>query len=167
VGYEGLLFINLSPKSLILREFVPSVIKLANKYGIRHDRVVFEITERETVKNMTLLEHFVQDLRMEGFKFAIDDFGSGFSSFQYIRRLPIDYVKIEGVFVRNMLGDSKDMAFVKTLAVLAQEFGIQTIAEYIENEKLLNAVRDMGINLAQGYYTGRPRPEFMLDKEVL
>ena len=167
VGYEGLLFINLSPKSLILREFVPSVIKLANQYGIRHDRVVFEITERETVKNMTLLEHFVQDLRMEGFKFAIDDFGSGFSSFQYIRRLPIDYVKIEGVFVRNMLGDSKDMAFVKTLAVLAQEFGIQTIAEYIENEELLNAVRDLGINLAQGYYTGRPRPEFMLDKKVV
>ncbi len=165
VGYEGLLFINLSPKSLILREFVPSVIKLANQYGIRHDRVVFEITERETVKNMTLLEHFVQDLRMEGFKFAIDDFGSGFSSFQYIRRLPIDYVKIEGIFVRNMLGDTKDMAFVKTLAVLAQEFGIQTIAEYIESEELLYAVRDLGINLAQGYFTGCPGPEFVLDNQ--
>ena len=163
VGYEGLLFINLSPKSLILKEFVPSVIKLANQYGIRHDRVVFEITERETVKNMTLLEQFVEDLKLEGFKFAIDDFGSGFSSFQYIRRLPIDYVKIEGVFVRNMLGDAKDMAFVKTLAVLAQEFGIQTIAEYIETEEILHAVRDLGINLAQGYFTGRPGPEFVLE----
>lgn len=163
VGYDGLLFINLSPKSLILKEFVPSVIKLANQYGIRHDRVVFEITERETVKNMTLLEQFVQDLKLEGFKFAIDDFGSGFSSFQYIRRLPIDYVKIEGVFVRNMLGDTKDMAFVKTLAVLAREFGIQTIAEYIETESVLHAVRDLGINLAQGYFTGRPGPEFVLE----
>ncbi len=78
-GYEGLIFINLSPKSLILKEFVPMVIRLAREYDIQHSHVVFEITERETVKNMTLLEQFVLDLRMEGFKFAIDDFGSGFS----------------------------------------------------------------------------------------
>jgi diguanylate cyclase (GGDEF)-like protein len=154
--YDGYLFINLSPKSLILKEFVPSVIRLSNQYQIAHDKVVFEITERETVRNMTLLEQFVQDLKLEGFKFAIDDFGSGFSSFQYIRRLPIDFVKIEGMFVLNMLKDPKDMAFVKTLAVLAREFGIKTIAEYIESEELLHAVRDLGIDLAQGYYTGRP-----------
>lgn len=156
-GYDGYLFVNLSPKSLIVREFVPSVITLANRYHIAHDKVVFEITERETVKNMTLLEQFVQNLKLEGFKFAIDDFGSGFSSFQYIRRLPIDFVKIEGLFVRNMLNDPKDMAFVKTLAVLAKEFGIQTIAEYIESEELLQAVHTLGIDLVQGYHTGRPQ----------
>ncbi|BCS54380.1 bifunctional diguanylate cyclase/phosphodiesterase [Geobacter sp. SVR] len=161
-GYEGYLFINLSPKSLILKDFVPSIIRLTHQYRIRHDRVVFEITERETVKNMTLLENFVQDLKLEGFKFAIDDFGSGFSSFQYIRRLPIDFVKIEGIFVRNMLSDAKDMAFVKTLAVLAHEFGIQTIAEYVETEEVLNAIRDLGIDLAQGYHTGRPGPDLLL-----
>ncbi len=154
--YNGLLFINLSPKSLIVKDFVPSVIKLARQYGIAHDKVVFEITERETVKNMTLLEQFVQNLKLEGFKFAIDDFGSGFSSFQYIRRLPIDFVKIEGLFVRNMLHDPKDMAFVKTLAVMAREFGIKTIAEYIETEELLQAVHELGIDLVQGYHTGRP-----------
>ena len=161
-GYTGLIFINLSPKSLILKEFVPMVIRLAREYDIRHDRVVFEITERETVKNITLLDQFVLDLKMEGFKFAIDDFGSGFSSFQYIRRLPIDYVKIEGMFVRNMLNDPKDMAFVKTLSILAAEFGIQTIAEYIENEELLEAVHALGIDYAQGYHTGRPMPEFSI-----
>jgi diguanylate cyclase (GGDEF)-like protein len=161
VAYDGYLFINLSPKSLIVKEFVPMIIGLARAYQVRHDRVVFEITERETVKNITLLESFVQVLRMEGFKFAIDDFGSGFSSFQYIRRLPIDFVKIEGVFVRNMLSDPKDMAFVKTLAVLAGEFGIKTIAEYIETEELLIAVRALGIDLAQGYYTGMPSPKIM------
>jgi len=159
-GYEGLIFINLSPKSLILKEFVPMVIRLAHKYDIQHDHVVFEITERETVKNMTLLEKFVLDLRMEGFKFAIDDFGSGFSSFQYIRRLPIDFVKVEGEFVKNMLNDPKDMAFVKTLSLLATEFGIQTIAEYIESEDLLKAVHALGIDYAQGYYTGKPMPDF-------
>lgn len=158
-NYQGYLFVNLSPKSLIVKEFVPSVIQLANQYQIEHQRVVFEITERETIKNMTLLERFVQDLKLEGFKFAIDDFGSGFSSFQYIRQLPIDFVKIEGLFVRNMLKESKDMAFVKTLTVLAREFGIKTIAEYIESEELLEAVHELGIDLAQGYYTGKPGPE--------
>jgi len=109
---------------------------------------------------MTLLERFVTDLRMEGFKFAIDDFGSGYSSFQYIRNLPIDFVKIEGMFVRNMLNDLKDMAFVKTLSILASEFGIQTIVEYIENEDLLKTAHAMGIDYAQGYHTGRPMPDF-------
>lgn len=164
VGYNGYLFINLSPKSLILKEFVPSVIRLTNRFSIAHDKVVFEITERETVKNMTLLEQFVQDLKLEGFKFAIDDFGSGFSSFQYIRRLPIDFVKIEGMFVCNMLHDPKDMAFVKTLAVLAKEFGIKTIAEYIESEELLQAVHGLGIDLVQGYHTGRPSPTIATER---
>jgi len=156
IGYEGYLFVNLSPKSLIIKEFVPSIINLANQFKISHEKVVFEITERETVKNMTLLEQFVQDLKLEGFKFAIDDFGSGFSSFQYIRRLPIDFVKIEGMFVCNMLNDPKDMAFVKTLAVLAREFGIKTIAEYVETEELLQAIHALGIDLVQGYHVGRP-----------
>lgn len=158
-SYKGFIFINLSPKSLIVKNFVPMVIGLARKYDIQHDHVVFEITERETVKNMTLLESFVVDLKMEGFKFAIDDFGSGFSSFQYIRRLPIDFVKIEGMFVRNMLNDRRDMAFVKTLAILASEFKIQTIAEYIEGEDLLSAVHALGIDYAQGFHVGLPTPE--------
>ena len=167
VGYDGYLFINLSPKSLIVKEFVPMIIRLAQTYQVRHEKVVFEITERETVKNITLLQSFVQLLRVEGFKFAIDDFGSGFSSFQYIRLLPIDFVKIEGMFVQNMLNDPKDMAFVKTLAVLAKEFNIQTIAEYIENEELFNAVKSLGIDLAQGYYTGRPTPEIILSSPAV
>ena len=161
-GYDGYLFINLSPKSLIVKEFVPTIMRLAREYQIRHDKVVFEITERETIKNMTLLENFVLDLRLKGFKFAIDDFGSGFSSFQYIRQLPIDFVKIEGMFVCNMLNDPKDMAFVKTLAVLAKEFGIQTIAEYVESEELLKAACALGIDFAQGYHTGRPSADFIM-----
>ncbi|MBK5274787.1 MAG: bifunctional diguanylate cyclase/phosphodiesterase [Desulfuromonadales bacterium] len=162
VGYVGSLFINLSPKSLIVKEFVPTIITLAHRFRIKHENVVFEITERETLKNMTILEDFVASLKLEGFKFAIDDFGSGYSSFQYIRRLPIDFVKIEGEFVRNMLTNSKDMAFVKTLAILAKEFGIKTVAEYIENEELLVAAHELGIDLAQGYYTGEPTSKLLL-----
>jgi len=159
-GYAGYLFINLSPRSLIIKEFVPMIIRLTRAYQISHEKVVFEITERDTLKNITLLERFVLDLKMEGFKFAIDDFGSGFSSFQYIRKLPVDFVKIDGVFVQNMLIDPKDMSFVKTLTVLAKEFGIRTIAEYVESEEVLGAVTSLGIDFAQGYHTGGPSPDF-------
>ncbi len=154
--YQGLIFINLSPKSLILNEFIPRIIKAAHRHGIRHESVVFELTERDTVKNLSLLEKFVQVLKSEGFKFAVDDFGAGFSSFQYIRRFPIDFVKIEGLFVRNMLRDDKDMAFVKTLAVLAKEFGISTIAEYVETEEVMQTIRELGVTYGQGYYLGAP-----------
>jgi diguanylate cyclase (GGDEF)-like protein len=160
-GYKGKLFVNLSPKSLILKEFIPGVLKLTSEYGIDHSTVIFEITERDTVKNISLLEKFVHDLKFEGFKFAIDDFGSGFSSFHYIRRFPIDYVKIEGEFIRNMLDNKKDMAFVKTMSIMAQEFGIQTVAEYVEDEKILTTIRQIGINYGQGYHIGRPSPELM------
>ncbi|NOX25921.1 MAG: bifunctional diguanylate cyclase/phosphodiesterase [Deltaproteobacteria bacterium] len=165
-GYQGLIFINLSPKSLIMKEFIPMVTRLTREYDIRHDHVVFEITERETVKNMALLEGFVAELKIAGFKFAIDDFGSGFSSFQYVRKLPIDFVKIEGMFVRNMLNDPKDMAIVKTLAILAAEFGIKTVAECIEDEALLEAVHALGIDYVQGYYTGRPMPDFCAGSSI-
>lgn len=161
--YQGLTFINLSPKSLILQEFIPAIIKLAHTYNIDHRSIVFELTERDTVKNLSVLEKFVQILKAEQFKFAVDDFGAGFSSFQYIRRFPIDFVKIEGIFVRNMLRDMKDMAFVKTLSVLANEFGIKTIAEYIESEEIMHAVRELGVTYGQGYYLARPSADLHPD----
>jgi len=158
-GYDGYLFINLSPKSLILKEFIPGVLELTNKYGIDHSRIVFEITERDTVKNISLLEKFVKNLKLEGFSFAIDDFGSGFSSFNYIKRFPIDFVKIEGEFIKSIIEDKKDLAFVKTMSTLAKEFGIRSIVEFVENENVLTVVRQIGINYAQGYHVGRPSPD--------
>jgi diguanylate cyclase (GGDEF)-like protein len=158
-GYQGHLFINLSPRSLILKEFIPGVLKLTGKYGIDPRTIVFEITERDTVKNISLLEKFVHELKSEGFKFAIDDFGSGFSSFHYIKRFPVDFVKIEGEFIRHMFGDRKDLAFVKTMALLAGEFGIQTVAECVEDENILATVKQLGIDYGQGHHLGRPAPE--------
>jgi diguanylate cyclase (GGDEF)-like protein len=161
--YEGYLFMNLSPKSLILKDFIPNVLKLTDKYHIDHRTIVFEITERDTIKNISLLEKFVRNLKIEGYKFAIDDFGSGFSSFSYLRSFPIDFLKIEGDFIRNMIEDSKDLAFVRTMSALAKEFGIQSIVESVENESILNAVKQLGINLCQGYHVGRPAPELMMN----
>jgi len=156
--YRGYLFINLSPKSLILKEFLPRVLKLTREYEIDHRTVVFEITERDTVKNLSLLEKFVHELKSEGFKFAIDDFGSGFSSFHYIKRFPVDFVKIEGDFIKSMVRDKKDLAIVKTMAMLAREFGIKTIAECVEDETILATIKQNGIDYGQGYHIGRPSP---------
>ncbi|TFH88431.1 bifunctional diguanylate cyclase/phosphodiesterase [Billgrantia azerbaijanica] len=163
-GYEGMLFINLSPKSLIIGEFIGRIHQLAIDYGIRPERIVFELTERETVSNLKLLEKFVLDLKLEGFNFAIDDFGSGFSSFRYLKQFPIDVIKIEGEFIRNMTNDVKYMAFVKSIVTLARSLGVSTIAEFIEDEEVFEAVKALGIDYGQGYYLGRPAPHFVLDR---
>ena len=166
-GYEGMLFINLSPKSLIIGEFIGRIHQLAIDYGILPERIVFELTERETVSNLKLLEKFVLDLKMEGFNFAIDDFGSGYSSFRYLKQFPIDVIKIEGEFIRNMLSDEKYMAFVKSIVTLAQSLGVSTIAEFIEDEEVLAAVEVLGIDFGQGYHLGRPGPNFVSRRQPL
>ena len=156
--YGGMLFINLSPKALIVGEFVARVSQLAQKFDIQPSRIVFEITERETVSNLSLLEKFVLDVKLQGFSFAIDDFGSGFSSFQYIKRFPVDYIKIEGEFIRNMLHDEVYLAFIKSIVTLAKELKIKTIAEFVEDADILAAVSALGIDYAQGYHISRPSP---------
>jgi len=158
-GFSGTLFFNLSPKALILSEFVHTVARLVNVYGIDPETVVFELTERETVRNLTLLKSFVKELKQHGFKFAIDNFGSGYSSFHYLKQFPIDYVKIDGEFIINMIHDERDRLFVHHVNALAQELGIKTIAEFVENEEIYREVQTIGINYAQGYFLGRPGPD--------
>lgn len=157
-GYQGMLFVNLSPKALIVGEFVARVSHLAQQFAIAPSRIVFEITERETVSNLSLLEKFVLDVKLQGFSFAIDDFGSGYSSFQYIKRFPVDYIKIEGEFIRNMLHDEVYLAFIKSIVTLAKELKVKTIAEFVEDAEILAAVSALGIDYAQGYHISRPSP---------
>lgn len=154
--YTGLLFINLSPRALALADFMQNLNRLIGECSIDPARVVFEITERDTLNNLLMLEQLVAGLKLAGFKLAIDDFGSGFSSFQYLRRLPLDFLKIEGDFVVNMLDNPKDHAFVSSIHQLAANLDIRVIAEHIESEEVLKALRDMGVELGQGYHIGRP-----------
>lgn len=154
--YTGMLFINLSPKALIVGEFVSRIKHFALSYGISPERIVFEITERETVSNLALLENFVQDLKLQGFSFAIDDFGSGYSSYHYIKHFPVDFIKIEGEFIRNIVDDEQYRAFVKSIVTLARELKVKTIAEYVENRDIMQELKRFGIDYAQGYFIGRP-----------
>lgn len=158
-NYEGILFINLSPKALMIGEFIKKVVSLTTTYNIKKENIVFEITERETVKSFSLLEKFVNNLKLEGFSFAIDDFGSGFSSFHYIKRFPIDYIKIDGDFIVNIAKDKKDLAFVKSIVALAKDLEVQTVAEFVEDDDILRFLKEIDLDYAQGFYIGKPSSE--------
>ena len=164
--YDGLLFLNLSPKNLVLRDFLGEIRRLVAEYGMTPERIVFEITERDTVRNMSLLKSFLNDLKADGYKFAIDDFGSGFSSFHYLKHFPIDFIKIEGDFVSSMVRDRRDHAFVKSISTLAEELGIISVAEFIEDAEIYRAVQECGVNLAQGYHVGRPAKDLQPPAEL-
>ncbi len=155
-GHDGLLFLNLSPRAMALSSFLADIGQLVAECGIPPERVVFEITERDTLRNLATLETLAAELKLSGFKLAIDDFGSGFSSFQYLRRLPVDFVKIEGDFIAKMLENDKDRAFVETIQRLAASLDIRVIAEHVESREVLESLRDMGVELGQGYYIGLP-----------
>ena len=162
-NYQGILFINLSPKSLIVGNYADSITQLIKQYEISKDHIVFEITERETVKNFSVLEKFVMNLKMAGYKFAIDDFGSGFSSFHYIKKFPIDYLKIDGEFIININKDKKDKAFVHSILTLAKELNVKTVAEYVEDEEIVKTLREMGVDYLQGFHIGRPQNNFTIN----
>jgi len=165
-NYNGILFVNLSPRSMTVKDFIENLSSLAKEYKIPPANVVFELTERETVKNLSILEKFVMRLREEGFKFAIDDFGSGFSSYHYLKQFPIDYIKIEGDFIRNVSTNRIDRAFIKSIITLAKELGVQTIGEFVEDESSWKELSSFGIDYGQGYYIAAPSTDFYTREET-
>jgi len=154
--FDGLIFFNLSPRALMLSEFSRRLRELVDAAGIAPQRIVFEITERDTVRNMDMLERFLIDLKLQGFQLALDDFGSGFSSFHYLRRFPIDFLKIEGDFVTRLASDAHDRAFVQCMRDLAADLNLKVIAEFVENQEVLDILHGMGVDCAQGYHVGKP-----------
>ncbi len=151
------IFINMVPENAT-EEFAEKVRALADKYSVPTTNVVFEITERKAIEDIMRVVSFVRELKSEGFCFAIDDFGSGYSSFYYLKYLPVDFLKIEGEFIKSLPDSSTDRVFIEGIVSVARKMGIKTIAEYVENEKVLEVVKDLGIDYAQGYYLGKPEP---------
>ena len=155
-GFRGRLFFNITPKALVFEDFIKDMLELVDKYKVDPDQVVFEITERETVRNIETLRKLAMSLKKEGFHFAVDDFGSGYSSFMYLKHLPVDYVKIEGEFIRSILESRMDRAFVVSVVALAKTLDIKTVAEFVESREVYDMVRSLGVDYAQGFYVGRP-----------
>ncbi len=148
--------INLSGATLSDETFLKFLHETFAATRVPPHLVCFEITETSAVANLERAAAFIKALRGMGCRFALDDFGAGMSSFHYLKRLPADYLKIDGGFVRNMLGDPTDRAVVETINHLGHITGIRTVAEFVESAEVLAALRAMGVDYAQGYYMGIP-----------
>ena len=148
--------INLSGTSLSEDRFLADVIKELEKQQLPTGAICFEITETAAISNLSRVIHFMQALKKLGCKFSLDDFGSGLSSFTYLKNLPVDYLKIDGQFIRNVADDSVDESMVKAISQVGHAMGIETIAERVETKQVLEKLGALGIEFAQGYYIARP-----------
>jgi diguanylate cyclase (GGDEF)-like protein/PAS domain S-box-containing protein len=148
--------INLSGQSLTESSFLDFVIDELTKSNIRNEKICFEITETAAITNMNLAIKFISTIKRLGCKFALDDFGSGLSSFAYLKNLPVDYLKIDGMFVRDIADDPIDHAMVKSINEIGHIMGMKTIAEFVENDVIKDMLTDIGVNYAQGYGIGKP-----------
>ncbi|WP_242056273.1 MULTISPECIES: EAL domain-containing protein [unclassified Nostoc] len=152
--------INLSGASINDDQFIDFVCSQFELYQIPPQAICFEITETVAIKNLSKAAVFIRSLKEFGCCFALDDFGSGMSSFAYLKNLPVDYLKIDGSFVRHIVEEPIDLAMVDAINKVGQVMGLQTIAEYVENKAILEVIQNLGVNYAQGYGVARPAPFF-------
>lgn len=163
----GKISINLSGQSLGNEDFLNFIISEIESKDLPSEKICFEITETAMIENIRHAKSFIAALRDRGCKFALDDFGKGLSSFAYIKDLAVDYLKIDGIFVKNILTNPVDMALVNSINDIGHVLGKQTIAEFVETPELLEAVIDLGVDYAQGYAIGKPAPINLLHSEFI
>lgn len=152
------LSINLSGSSLGAEGMVNYILRQQARYAIPSSCVCFEITETSAIQHQKRAMKMLMDLRKRGFTFALDDFGSGFASYGYLKEMPVDYVKIDGCFVKNLASNAKDYAIVKSVNDVCRVMGIETVAEFVENQEIIDKLDVIGVNYGQGYGIGRPQP---------
>lgn len=156
---ETRLFFNLSARTIGDTRWMLGLPALIRAQGLSPAQIVLEITEREALPQFDTVIQLMEELRSEGIAFALDDFGSGFSSFLYLKYLTVDYVKIEGSFVRHLATDPRDRIMVEHIHAMAREFGLKTVAEFVEDEASAEIIREIGVDFGQGYHLGHPVPE--------
>ncbi len=150
--------LNLSGLSLGDATVFDHIIRHFADTGLEPERICLEVTETAAVSRLNLALDFIGRLQTRGFRFALDDFGSGMSSFGYLRNLPVDYLKIDGAFVKDMDVDDVDHAMVKSISEIGRVMGKRMVAEYVENARILELLERIGVDYAQGYYIARPHP---------
>lgn len=151
--------INLSGQSMIDEGFLDYVIEQLNYYRIPAEQIGFEITETAAIANLSKAVRFISTLKGLGCTFSLDDFGSGMSSYGYLKNLHVDYLKIDGAFVKNMVDDKIDYAMVESINRIGHIMGIKTIAEFVENEEIYTHLGTLGVDYAQGF--GMHKPELL------
>ena len=148
------LSMNLSAVSIGNQDLLKDIKHLILSSNINPEHLVFEITESSAISQIESARIFIKELKEIGCKFALDDFGTGFSSFAYLKYLPVDYIKIDGTFIRDIVTDSVDQAMVNSIHHIAKSLNIKTIAEYVENEATMKLLAAMGIDYVQGNFIG-------------
>lgn len=148
--------INVSGKTFDEKDFTDFTLKTIAHYNIPASKLCFEITETAAISNLTLVRTFMEELSKIGSTFALDDFGAGLSSFAYLKQFPVQYLKIDGSFVRNMANDDTDKAMVRAINDIGKTLGKIIVAEFVEDKHALACLQTMGVEFAQGYHLHRP-----------
>ncbi|MBX5469084.1 MAG: PAS domain S-box protein [Thermoleophilaceae bacterium] len=157
-GREVRLEVNLSGRSFGDPELPDFIADAVQRAQIPPHALIFEITETAAIASLEVARGFASRLTGVGCRFAVDDFGTGFGSFHYLKYMPIDYVKLDGDFIRDLAHSHSDQVLVRAMADVARGLGMKTVAEWVESEATLEKVREFGVDYAQGYHVGRPRP---------
>ncbi|MDY0374999.1 MAG: EAL domain-containing protein, partial [Desulfobacterium sp.] len=152
------LSINLSGRSLNDRTVFHEIRRLLTLPGVTPGKIIFEITETTAISNFTSAQSLINETKTLGCRFAIDDFGVGFSSFRYLKDLAVDYIKIDGSFIKKIDKSQADRLFVKSISEISHALGKKTIAEFVENEAIVTILKEYDIDYAQGYHIGKPQP---------
>ncbi len=157
-GLNIILSVNMSGELISNPDAFQLCTSLLESHGVRADQFIFEVTETQAVTNLQSANGFVTRLTAIGGQFALDDFGVGFSSMNYLKKLPVQYLKIDGEFIKALPSTYEDRLFVKAINEVGQGMGIKTIAEFVENDEILDVLSEIGVDYAQGYGIGKPMP---------
>lgn len=157
--------INLSGSMVDAPVLLPFLKRVIKKYEVDPTKLIFEVTETAAVSNLQQAKLMMTAIKALGCQFSLDDFGVGFASFSYMRQLPIDIIKIDGIFIKDLDKNADDQLFVKALIDVAKGLGRKTIAEFVENRDILTLLRQYGVDYAQGYHIGRPEGRILPDVE--
>ena len=160
------LAINLSSSAFQETALLPTIREKLELTWVDAGRLTFEITETAAVENFERARNMIDKIRALGCKFALDDFGAGFCSFNYLKSFPVDYVKIDGQFIQNLIEDETDQVLVKSMAEIANRLGKKTIAEYVETPKIINKLQEFGIDFGQGYIFGKPEVNLLQSNSI-
>ena len=157
ISWENICFsVNISGASLNDQKFLNFLYKKLQKYNLPPEIFCFEITETIAINNLRQASMFINSIKSLGCSFALDDFGKGMSSLTYLKNLPVDYLKIDGSFIKEINTENVTKAMVQAINYLAEAIGVKTIAEFVENQDIVNILKDLDVDYAQGYFFGKP-----------
>ena len=150
--------INLSGLTVEDDSFADFVLERLQRHGVSPDRICFEVTETAAVSSMVRALELMTRLRAAGCKFSLDDFGAGMASFGYLKNLPLDYLKIDGSFIRNLESEDVSQSIVRACTDIGHKLGLRVVAEWVGDERVVELLREIGVDYGQGFYLHQPEP---------